>query len=104
MDGHETVAPNPETSLWSSKEILRVKSRFHLILHLKNPGLFYQDEDILPLPAAETYNNVRVYALCKHLRGKAQSAFPTVQIPYSAHRNSTARVWVPGNHHHRVWE
>ena len=103
MDGYETVAPNPETSLWISKEMLRVESRFHLILHWKNPGLFYQDEDILPPPAAETYNNGRFYSLCKPLRGKAQSAFPIVGIPYGAYRNSAARVQVPGNHH-RVWE
>lgn len=99
MDGNETVALNPETSLWISEEILRVESWFHLILNLKIPGLFYQDEDILPPPTAETYNNVRFYTLCKHLRGKAQSAFPVVGISYSDHRNSVSRMWMPGNHH-----
>lgn len=79
MDGHETVAPNPKTALRISKEILRVESRFHLILPWKNPRLFYQDEDVLPPPTAETSNNVRFYTLYKPLRGKAQSAFSRVE-------------------------
>lgn len=96
MDGHETVSPNPKTSLWINKEMLRVESRFHLIPHWKNPGLFYQDEDVVPPPAAEIYNNVRFCTLYKPLRGKAQSAFPMVE--YNAYRNLAARVQGPGNH------
>lgn len=38
-DGRETLAPTPETSLLIRREILRVKTWFHLILHLEDPGL-----------------------------------------------------------------
>lgn len=40
IDGNETLAKNPETSLLISREMLRVKSGYDLIVHSKNPGLF----------------------------------------------------------------
>lgn len=86
--------PNPETSLLISREILRVKRQFHLMLHLENPGLFYQDEDTWPSVTTETYNNARFfYTLGKHLRGKSRLRFPQSEYPSSTCMDSPRGCW-----------
>lgn len=80
--------------------MLGVESPSYLMLHVKNPGLFCQDEDGLLPPTEETYANVCVFStLGKHLRGKCRLRFPQLEGPKAPTRTLPAGRRVLGNPH-----
>lgn len=78
-DGSETLAPNPDTSLSISREILRVENWFYLILHLKSPGFLLSKWEHLTISCLEINNNIFRFTFSINKKKKCNLTFHIVE-------------------------